>query len=292
MIPDERWLRTRQVALALGVSVSTIKRWVDAGLLRARRTVGKHRLIAQSDAREFARKQGLEWAYRDDSEREGRVRDRLFAALREGRAPEARTLIEAIHAAHGAAALADEWVRPVMEQVGHGWSDGALDVYHEHQATQIIARAVAALIEREAARSAGAGLLALGATVAGDPYTLSLLLGELLLRESGWDVRSLGPDLPLDSLAKAVDGQRPALVFLSVNHLTDPNQFVNEYWPVHETAGRTGAAVFLGGPALTPDLRARLVCAGFGDRMVHLAEFARRLSHRTAASAPERVAPR
>ncbi|ADV64122.1 DNA binding domain protein, excisionase family [Isosphaera pallida ATCC 43644] len=52
-------LKTRQVAQALGVSASTVKRWVTEGKLPAARTVGNHRLIALSDAIAFARNQGM-----------------------------------------------------------------------------------------------------------------------------------------------------------------------------------------------------------------------------------------
>ena len=54
-------LKTQQVARALGVSVSTIKRWVDTGELGATRTVGKHRLIPVAEAVQFARDRGLPW---------------------------------------------------------------------------------------------------------------------------------------------------------------------------------------------------------------------------------------
>src|SRR5947209_1311680 len=52
-------LRTRQVARALKVSGSTIKRWVDAGELGANRTVGNHRLIPLTEAFRFARRHGF-----------------------------------------------------------------------------------------------------------------------------------------------------------------------------------------------------------------------------------------
>ena len=43
-------LKTQTVAEALGLSVSTIKRWVDSGSIGAVRTVGGHRLIPRSEA--------------------------------------------------------------------------------------------------------------------------------------------------------------------------------------------------------------------------------------------------
>ena len=97
-VPDTL-LKTRQVAQALGVSVSTIKRWVDSGTLRASRTVGKHRLIRLSEALRFAREQGLPHANLELLVGIGaahletiddRIRGRLVDALREGKAREAR----------------------------------------------------------------------------------------------------------------------------------------------------------------------------------------------------------
>ena len=59
MTEPEVFLKTQQVADALGISVSTLKRWVDAGEIAATRTVGKHRLIALDEAIRFARTREL-----------------------------------------------------------------------------------------------------------------------------------------------------------------------------------------------------------------------------------------
>jgi MerR family transcriptional regulator, light-induced transcriptional regulator len=289
MTASEVYLKTRQVALALGVSVSTIKRWVDLGIMRASRTVGKHRLILLTEVMRFARENELPLANlkllggveeTDFDTTTDIVRSQLLAALREGKSREARRLIHAFHAAgHGGVELADQLIRPVMARIGRGWSVGALDVFQEHEATQTVAISLLELIERvtPAQSRTSSPPLALGSTSEDDPYVLPGLLGEFVLREQGWDSRNLGVNLPLTSLANAVREYQPQLVFLSVSHLADEERFVREYPSFYSTAVACGAAVILGGQALGSEIRARLVYTSFGDRMAHLAEFARRL---------------
>lgn len=288
MIPLEPLLKTRQLAEALGVSVSTIKRWVDSGALRATKTVGKHRLVSLAEALRFAREQEMpslglramaavgagSISAVDDS-----VREALATALGRGRSVESKVLIGSSYAALGdASKLADELVRPAMERIGHDWDAGVLDIYQEHRASRIVESCLMEVIGKLASPvPAGDMPLALGASPEGDHYTLSGLICELALREMGWEVTNLGPNLPLASLAEAVRAYRPRLVWLSVNHLADRERFVREYQAFHATTSETGVAVYLGGPALDSPLRAKLSAAGFGERIAHLAEFARGL---------------
>jgi excisionase family DNA binding protein len=282
-------LKTREVAEALGVGVSTIKRWVDSGVLRASRTIGKHRLISLNEAIRFAKAQGLAHAHLEARlgvgsgkvvEIDDAFRDGLVNALRRGRAAEVNRAIESAYASlDGAAQLADAVLRPAMERIGHEWEAKTLDVYQEHRASRIVETSLMHLIGKIAAQPSISGApLAIGATPEGDLYTLSGLLCELALRELGWDVINLGANLPMASLASAVRVHRPKLVYLSINHLADPERFVREYQIFFDAASTTGAAVCLGGPALSRPLRARLVAASFGERIAHLAEFARRLA--------------
>ena len=286
----DRLLKTQQVAEALGFSVSTIKRWVDLETLPAIRTEGGHRLIRLGDALRFARQKGLPWGKLEELAGgsiamvaaggiDDCTRAAFLEALQTGETGRARAILHAAHAVGAdALVLADELVRPVMEQVGQHWMAGTLDVFQEHQASQAVAGAITELIERAARSLRTPAPLALGATPEGDHYSLAVLLGELALREAGWDVRNLGSDLPLGSLAHAVGAYRPRLVFLSVGHMADAGRFLRDYLVFHQAASAAGAAVVVGGRALGPELRARLPYHSFGERLSHMIEFARLLA--------------
>lgn len=286
MIDSEPLLKTRQVADHLGVSDSTIKRWVDSGALRAQRTVGRHRLVPLSEALRFARERGLSGeglarlagltGVRVQTIDDGLV-ERLSRSLRRGRADEVRELVRgAYQAGGGASMLGDRVIGPAMEQLGHDWQSGTLDVFQEHRATRIVEAALMELL-RVAPPTPAEAPLALGAAPEGDLYTLAGLLCELSLREQGWEVVNLGANLPLAGLGRAVLAHRPRMVWLSVHHLDCPERFLQDFDNFRLAIGSTDAAVILGGPALGPELRSRLVAAVFGDRLAHLAAFARGL---------------
>lgn len=313
MVASEDYLRTQQVARGLGVSVSTIKRWVDSGAIQATRTLGKHRLIARHEAEQFAKKHGLklDLSGRDqssDRESEGyesqdsgvvefkpsfavsdtsALVDDLVAALRRGRGSEVRELILSTYASAGPVALADSLVQPAMQRLGHDWEVNGIDVFQEHRATRLVKLSLFELVQRatEASETQAPGPLALGASPEGDPYTLPGLLCEIALRWVGWDVMNLGVNLPMGSLSKAVHAHRPRLVWVSISYLKDQSSFIEQYRSFFEVANSHGTAVILGGQALTAELRAQLVATSLGERMSHLVEFARLLARSERSSA-------
>lgn len=176
--------------------------------------------------------------------------------------------------------LADRLVAPVMARVGHDWQTDRIDVWQEHRGTLLCSAALYQLKREIEARTERDRPVAIGGAPEGDPYLLASLLAEMVLLDAGWEAVNLGPNTPLPSLARAIPELRPRLVWLSVSHLDDPATFAPAYRELYRTAERHGAAVAVGGPALTEPIRSTIPYTTHGDGLTHLAAFARTLHPR------------
>ena len=287
------YLSTVQAAAALAVSVSTVKRWVDEGILPAHVTAGGHRRLLRAEVLALARRGELPAgdpaaaAPADPAAAAVSLTDVLVA----GRGAEARAVVRrAYDAGLAIEALADAVVAPAMAAVGHRWAAGRIDVWEEHRGSQLAAAALFDLKDDLTARAERVRPVAVGGTPAGDPYTLPTLLAQMVLLDAGWDAVDLGPNTPLESLARAVAELRPRLVWVSASHLADPAAFVRDFRQLSRVAGEHGAAVAVGGQALTPEVRRGLAYTTHGDGLAHLAAFARALHPRPGR--PRRGRPR
>lgn len=292
------YVSTELAAKALGVSVSTVKRWVDDGVLPAHKTAGGHRKLLVADVIEMARRGDLPHAdlgqLLDRRERKAdrsSLADDLYDALIGGHGDLARSLIHsAYRRGKSIELLADEAIAPAMQRIGMEWEAGRLDVMDEHRASQLCASALYELKAFLEGRAAKDRPRAVGGAVEGDYSSLPTLLAQMVLLDSGWDAVNLGPNTPFASFEKAIDTLRPRLLWLSVSHIPPDDEFVAGYRELYRHAERAGVAVALGGRALAESVRSRIPYTTYGDGLGHLAAFARTLHPRPAQ--PRRGRPR
>jgi len=256
---QEGSLSPKDFASALGVSESSVKRWVDDGKIHAVRTPGGHRRIAIREAIRFVRstaaplpRPGL-LGLRELTPRGltapgdlPAVSEALHNALLEGRALEARALVvQAFVAGASPADLCDGPVRSALTRIGDLWHHDRAGVFVEHRATAIMVEVLSFLrtlmvVEHGAIR-------AVGCAPAGDPYVIPTLAVATVLAGEGIEVTNLGPETPMLSLVLAIERVRPKIVWVSASTATGAEAVVAGIGAVLEAVRSAGATVAIGG---------------------------------------------
>ncbi|MEZ6113448.1 MAG: helix-turn-helix domain-containing protein [Pirellulaceae bacterium] len=290
-------LTPKQVARALDVSESSVKRWCDRGVIPALTTPGGHRRIEMSDLVRFLRTSGrsvvdpsaigLPVTVGQSPQVIQRAADNLCQALLAGEEAAARQIVFDLYLGKlSMATICDQVIATAFHTIGERWHCGEAEVYQERRGCEICFRVLHELRRAQPEPTAEAPL-ALGATPSGDPYGLSTTMAELVLRDAGWRAVSLGSNLPLVSLRVALTRHHPRLFWLSVSHIADEQAFLDDLEAFY-AAKPADVAVVVGGQALTPELRQRMSYSAHCDTMRHLAEFAGTLAERqlTACNDP------
>ena len=280
------YVSTARAAAALGVSVTTVKRWADDGILPAHKTAGGHRKLLLADVLRLVNegdfpRLDLTLLRSAEPAAPAVLRRDLTTALRNGDGPRVTALIQdAFHAGLSIASLGDEVVGPAVNQLGHDWEGGRIGVLHEHRGTQLCAGALYQLKAALTTAPARQRPLAIGGAPEHDHYVLPTLLVQMTLLDLGWDAVNLGPHTPFSSLRQAVRELKPRLIWLAASHLTQPAVFLPEYREFFREAAQADVAVAVGGRALTDEIRRQMPYTSFGDRLEHLAAFTRTLQAR------------
>jgi len=220
----EQLLSPRDLAEALGVSESSVKRWVDRGELQALRTAGGHRRIDRREAIRFARAHGVTPAKAellglaghgpaDADLDEGRRAAAFHHALLDDDRPRAIGLLtSAFLTGASIASLCDGPVRFALEQIGELWKHDERGILYEHRATDTCLHALAAL-RSALPEPASVAPVALGSAGEDDPYVLPGMMCAAVLAELGFRDVNLGPRTPLATVTAAAQRYRPSLVW-------------------------------------------------------------------------------
>lgn len=280
------YLSPREVAEALAVSESSVKRWADAGLIAATRTDGGHRRIPLEEAVRFVREsnapvtrpemlgfaEAAQVPWQHLSERE--LQEQLYEALVRGLSERAFGLIHGpFLGARPLAWLFDGPVRTAMHRLGELWMHQGDGILLEHRATDICLQAVMRIrlslpLNSQAPES-------VGGSPPGDPYMLPTLMAATVLREAGMRETNLGPQTPLNVLRSAVEKSRPRLCWVSVSVEKSARDIHAELVGFSEYLSARGVTLVVGGRAVEELADLQHPNLTVGQSMAELATFAR-----------------
>jgi diguanylate cyclase (GGDEF)-like protein len=181
----------------------------------------------------------------------GSLCERFGEALLAGSARTAEEVADqAFVVDRNAAAVDARVIAPAMWRIGELWEQGRVSVADEHLATaishQITARLFGHLLVSE---PRGLDRVVLAATM-GEHHVLGLRMSADVLEGAGYDVMYLGSDVPLESLLRACERYRPAVVGLTVSMWLNVPTLL---WEIEELAKLVPTpGVMVGGRALPP----------------------------------------
>lgn len=276
----------KQIAGALGVSESTIKRWVDNGRIRAGKTVGGHRKLTLAAIVEFIRETGHEAPHPEKiglaacttRRAPEQLAEPLYEALVSGDEPGVRNLVLGLYQnGESIVRIGDQLLSPVFRRIGQGWESGELSVHQERRSCTALL-AVLYEIRLLAPTPGDDAPLVLCATPHTDFAEVPIRLVELTARHAGRRTWMAGAGLPLQEIQGAIRLQRPQLVCVSVTHTPDREAFAREF---NESIAETCdgmAQLVVGGSAIETHgdqlLRCDQVCRSLADLERYLGSLA------------------
>ena len=269
----------KQLARAIQVSESSIKRWCDQGAISTVRTAGGHRRIDMTDVMRFLRDNRYAVVRPEvlglpaTTGRTTWVLDRAESGFREallaGDEDLARQILFDLYLArHDLTAILDGVITAALHGIGDRWSCGEAEIYQERRGCEICLRLLHELRMLTPPPVAPLGL-AMGGTAEGDMYQIPNTMVELVLRHTGWETIALGAGLPFATLRAALLEHRPQLFWLSVSHIRDEAEFLAG-WSGLCAAPPPGVMFVAGGQALTESLRKQMPQASFCRNQVEL----------------------
>jgi methanogenic corrinoid protein MtbC1 len=262
-----KYLSPKQLGQAIGVSESSLKRWIDDGLIDVIRTSGGHRRVELAEAIRFVRQRG--YTVKDPSvlgltaadDETGRadntqLSEHFFEMLEKGRDKEFMAAVTRLYLdGHAMSEIIDGPIRAAMNQIGELWHNNPDGVGIEHRATDICIRTLGYMHSLIKPPEANAPL-AIGGAPAGDMHLISSLCVSLVLAEQGWRESNMGANTPWDQLVSVAKRDNASLVWVSMT--APPNaDYTKKLTSLAEELAESSCQIIVGGRQLD-DTFARL----------------------------------
>ncbi len=183
---------------------------------------------------------------------------RLQEATTAGDAQAARALVgELLDQGVGGRTMILDLLVPAQRTIGLRWQRGDASVADEHAATAVVDSALAAL-EANASTSRADGPVLAVTCAESEWHALPARMAAQLFRESGAQVRFLGPSMPADHLREYLARLQPVALLLSATMTTSLPGAARSIEAAHDAGVPvvTGGAAFGGDAALSTRLGA------------------------------------
>jgi methanogenic corrinoid protein MtbC1 len=146
------------------------------------------------------------------------LRERVMAAIERLRTEEAEQLLSRAALSTEPREFLDVVVAPIMVEIGDRWKAGDLRMVHEHACSTVMRGVLFSLMRLYPASEAMRRVVV--GTPAKEEHELGALMVAMLAAMHGWSVLYLGPDLPAEEIAYAVNDIKAELLMLSITSMT------------------------------------------------------------------------
>lgn len=259
-----KYLSPKQLGQAIGVSESSLKRWIDDGMIDVIRTSGGHRRVELAEAIRFVRQRG--YTVKDPAvlgltasdDQTGRadalqLSDHFYDLLSNGQDKEFNAAVTRLYLdGHLMSEIIDGPIREAMSQIGELWHGNPDGIGIEHRATDICIRTIGYMYSliKPAMETAP---LAIGGAPAGDVHLISSLCVSLVLAEQGWREFNLGANTPWDQLVSVARQQQATLVWVSMTN--EPmSDYTKKLCELSNELASQSCQIVVGGRQLTEEI--------------------------------------
>jgi excisionase family DNA binding protein len=240
-----QFLSPKELASAIGVSESSLKRWVDDGRLTVQRTVGGHRRIPVDEAVRFVRAEG--YSLRDatcfgvaccgQAAQTEELQEAVYLALIDGNAQQCQSLITTAYlSGMTVPAICDGPLTKALIRIGELWHHGDHGIAIEHVASGIVLQVIENL-RQKIKRVENNALVAIGGGCSEQHNLLPSLMVGITLQDAGFHSINLGANTPDGAVIAAAKQRNPSLVWRSISGVSRPEQVANELCELAEELG-------------------------------------------------------
>ncbi|MFA6511642.1 MAG: cobalamin-dependent protein [Patescibacteria group bacterium] len=212
-----------EIAKLFEVNVSTIKRWVDKGFLKAQITAGGHRRISQEElalfVKRYPKNAKKSYVLRRLKKKPEPTKDEwkeYYRALASNDITAAERVLEALYLQNiPVPVILDHIIAPTLKNIGDEWRKGHISIYEEHRMSFLIRLQLFRIGQLIPEVKLDKKNVAVLACVIGEQHEIPLHMIALVMKLHGWTTHILGINISTVEVIKAAQKLQPSLVGLS-----------------------------------------------------------------------------